>query len=131
MSFWSDVFGKITTNIFKLKPCMIGVSQTFVSRLLKIEPGEFILVGFPKQFCTEALSSLDSGWGVDVMRVLPGQQPEVEDVDEINKELCSDHSERREQVYSPMEGRHWTRLAEPGTLVQALLATPARENWVR
>ena len=65
------------------------------------------------------------------MRVLPGQQPGVEDVDEINKELCSDHSERREQVYSPMEGRHWTRLAEPGTLVQALLATPARENWVR
>ena len=65
------------------------------------------------------------------MRDLPGHQPEVEDVVEINKELCSDHSGCREQVYSPMEGRHWTRLAEPGTLVQALLATPARENWVR
>ena len=91
---------------------MIGVSQTFVSRLLKIEPGEFILVGFPKQFCTEALSPLDSGCGVDVMRVLPDQQPRVDDVDEINKELCSDHSEcsRDQQVYSPMEGRHWTRL---------------------
>ena len=32
----------------------------------------------------------------------------LEDVDEINQELCSDHSECREQVYSPMEGRHWT-----------------------
>ena len=68
---------------------MIGVSQTFVSRLLKIEPGEFILVGFPKQFCTEAHSPLDSGLGLDVMRVLPVQQPRVGDVDEINKELCS------------------------------------------
>ena len=65
------------------------------------------------------------------MRDLPGHQPEVEDVVEINKELCSDHSGCREQVYSPMEGRHWTRLAEPGTLVQALLATPARENCWR
>ena len=109
---------------------MIGVSQTFVSRLLKIEPGEFILVGFPKQFCTEARIPLDRGLGVNVVRVLPGEQPGV--VAEINKELCSDHSECREQqVYSPMEGRHWTRLAEPGTLVQALLATPARENWWR
>ena len=44
------------------------------------------------------------------MRDLPGHQPEVEDVVEINKELCSDHSGCREQVYSPMEGRHWTRL---------------------
>ena len=39
---------------------MIGLSQTFVSLPLKIEPGEFILVGFPKQFYTGTRSELSA-----------------------------------------------------------------------
>ena len=110
---------------------MIGVSQTFVSRLLKIEPGEFILVGFPKQFCTEAHSPLDSGWGLDVMRVLPGHQPGVEDVGEINKELCSQITLGAGSRCTVLWKADTGLGSEPGTLVQALLATPARENCWR
>ena len=64
------------------------------------------------------------------MRDLPGHQPEVEDVVEINKELCSDHwlcRSRCTVLWKADTGLG----SEPGTLVQALLATPARENCWR